>query len=399
MSGSKYSRMSAGVRSAWPLTRTARFFAASAEWVSTRSQLDGTIAQAHRRDQSHDLFDRRQFAACELADDLDIAPDGRVFFSEATIRYEIHEWLVDAWKVRGNGRIICYDPNTRTTRHDVARPVVSQRHMHGARRPVVPVRRNLGMPGQPLYASTDRRAERSKPVIPILPGYPDNINRASDGTYWLALVGMRTPIARCGVENARLSGGAWRCASRRTNGCFRTSIPAASFVSIRPAVCSKRMWDLGGENHPMITSMREHKGYLYIGGIFNNRIGQYKIPGADPNWTGPSSYWGSRSVIGALSRAFDRFRGSGEAAVLPFRRWMEPSVPITSWRRLLPFSKSQHPTTSPPMVGAFYSAAEVRCSNSRVPYRLPRPDSRLRTPRHCRQCSSDWRACDRSSQR
>ena len=30
-----------------------------------------------------------------LADDLDIAPDGRVFFSEATIRYEMHEWPVD----------------------------------------------------------------------------------------------------------------------------------------------------------------------------------------------------------------------------------------------------------------------------------------------------------------
>ena len=28
----------------------------------------------------------------KLADDLDIAPDGRVFFSEATIRYEMHEW-------------------------------------------------------------------------------------------------------------------------------------------------------------------------------------------------------------------------------------------------------------------------------------------------------------------
>jgi ribose transport system permease protein len=26
-----------------------------------------------------------------------------------------------------------------------------------------------------------------------LPGYPDNINLASDGNYWLALVGMRSP--------------------------------------------------------------------------------------------------------------------------------------------------------------------------------------------------------------
>jgi ribose transport system permease protein len=43
------------------------------------------------------------------------------------------------------------------------------------------------------------------------------------------------------------------------------------------------LWDLKGVNHPMITSMREHRGYLYLGGISNNRIGRYKLQGADPN--------------------------------------------------------------------------------------------------------------------
>ena len=49
----------------------------------------------------------------------------------------------------------------------------------------------------------------------------------------------------------------------------------------------------GGVNHPMITSMREHKGYLYLGGIYNNRVGRYRIPGADPTWTDQGSYWGA----------------------------------------------------------------------------------------------------------
>jgi ribose transport system permease protein len=51
--------------------------------------------------------------------------------------------------------------------------------------------------------------------------------------------------------------------------------------------------DISGVSHPMVTSMREHKGWLYIGGILNNRIGRYRIPGADPEWTGPRSYWGA----------------------------------------------------------------------------------------------------------
>ena len=56
-------------------------------------------------------------------------------------------------------------------------------------------------------------------------------------------------------------------------------------------------------NHPMITSMREHKGYLYLGGIYNNRIGRYKIPGADPNWTGAGRLLGQAVDDRGLSSA------------------------------------------------------------------------------------------------
>ena len=45
----------------------------------------------------------------------------------------------------------------------------------------------------------------------------------------------------------------------------------------------------------MITSMREHRGYLYLGGITNNRIGRIRLDKADPNWSGMRSYWGQRA--------------------------------------------------------------------------------------------------------
>ena len=51
------------------------------------------------------------------------------------------------------------------------------------------------------------------------------------------------------------------------------------------------LWDLHGVNHPMITSMREHQGYLYLGGISNNRIGRYKLTGADPGFSQYEQRW------------------------------------------------------------------------------------------------------------
>jgi ribose transport system permease protein len=56
---------------------------------------------------------------------------------------------------------------------------------------------------------------------------------------------------------------------------------------------TESLWDPGGRSHPTITSVREHKGYLYIGGLENNRIGRIKLPNADPAWEAHRSYWGA----------------------------------------------------------------------------------------------------------
>jgi ribose transport system permease protein len=225
-----------------------------------------------------------------LADDLDIAPDGRVFFSEATIRYEMHEWPVDCLESRGNGRIICFDPNTGSTRV---------------------VLKNLVFPngicmmrdGQSfLFAETwacrvsrywfeGPRKGQVETVIADLPGYPDNINRASDGTYWLALVGMRTPAFDLALKMPgfrrrmaqRIAPDEWIYPNINT-GCIVRFDEAGRII--------ETLWDRRGENHPMITSMREHKGHLYIGGILNNRVGRLKLEGVDTGWTGQVSYWG-----------------------------------------------------------------------------------------------------------
>jgi ribose transport system permease protein len=82
-----------------------------------------------------------------LADDLDIAPDGRIYFSEATVRYEQEEWATDALESRGNGRIICYDPRTATTR---TQDRFRQRRVHGPRSLLVFLCRKLDVCDQTL---------------------------------------------------------------------------------------------------------------------------------------------------------------------------------------------------------------------------------------------------------
>ena len=33
-----------------------------------------------------------------LADDLDVAPDGKIYFSEASTRYELTDWALDGFR-------------------------------------------------------------------------------------------------------------------------------------------------------------------------------------------------------------------------------------------------------------------------------------------------------------
>src|ERR1700723_1570132 len=51
-----------------------------------------------------------------MADDLDIAPDGKIYFSDCTTRYEMTTNTLDILEARPNGRVVCYDPATKTTR-------------------------------------------------------------------------------------------------------------------------------------------------------------------------------------------------------------------------------------------------------------------------------------------
>ena len=127
-----------------------------------------------------------------LADDLDIGPDGRIYFSEATIRYGFEEWVVDALEGRGNGRIIRYDPATGTTRTIL-------RNLLFANGICVAHDNNSVLFAETWGCRVSRywldgpNAGTIETVISDLPGYPDNINRGSNGTYWVALAGTRTP--------------------------------------------------------------------------------------------------------------------------------------------------------------------------------------------------------------
>jgi len=228
-----------------------------------------------------------------LADDLDIAPDGKVYFSEATIRYGFEEWVVDSLEGRGNGRIIRYDPATGATRTIVRNLLFANGMCMAHDNKSVLFAETWGCSVRRLWLEGPK-AGKIESVIPDLPGFPDNINRGSRGDYWVAISGVRTPAYDLAMTEPafrkrmalRVAGDEWLFPNVNAGGVARFDDTGRVFESL---------WDLHGKNHTAINSMREHRGYLYVSGVTNNRLGRVRLPDADPEWMGPASYWGARS--------------------------------------------------------------------------------------------------------
>jgi ribose transport system permease protein len=230
-----------------------------------------------------------------MADDLDIAPDGKIYFSDCTTRYEASNYPLEVVEGRPNGRVLCYDPATGTT----SKLIKSFYFPNGV---------CIAHDGWSVLiaSTTDCRVYRhwlagpssgtTQILIDEVPGNPDNINRASDGNYWLALVGIRTPSFDLSMRKAafrrrmakQVPLDEW-LGPNLNYGCVVKFDEAGNIL--------ETFWDPTGTSHASVTSIREHKGYLYLGGIENNRIGRIKLDGADPTWTGFEAYWGSKRRI------------------------------------------------------------------------------------------------------
>lgn len=143
------------------------------------------------------LVDSVDGIAINYADDVDIASNGNIYFSDASSKFHAKQYgtyaasLLDINEHGGHGRIIEYNPATNvstvlaqginfangvTLSHDEQSVLFNETGTYRVMR--------LGLNGQ--------QRGNLEVVIDNLPSFPDNIAKGSNGVYWLGLVSPRS---------------------------------------------------------------------------------------------------------------------------------------------------------------------------------------------------------------
>lgn len=238
----------------------------------------------------------RDDSSIRLADDLDVVPDGRVFFSDASTRFDGIEYMFDVTEARPNGRVLCYDPSTGKTTTVVKNMPFPNGVCTAHDGESILVASTITCSVWRYWVSGRKKGD-FEPFLTNLPGFPDNINRASNGTYWMAFAGMRTPSFDLSLRDAgwrrrmlkQIPQDEWLMFNMNTSCVFRFDEDGNILESY---------WDQSQEDHSVITSMREYDGHLFLGGLHNDRVGRIRLDDSPVT----AQQWGRQKATTGASR-------------------------------------------------------------------------------------------------
>jgi sugar lactone lactonase YvrE len=209
-----------------------------------------------------------------FADDVDVGRDGKVYFSDASDKFGMDTYLFDMLEGRPHGRLLRYDPATKTT-------AVLLSDLYFANGVALSQYEDFVLVNETYryrikrYWLKGEKAGKSDVFIDDLPGFPDNITSNRRGTFWLALVTVRNPQ------------GDW-LSPRPFVKSLLAKLPSSLWPKPQPYGFVVQLDENGkilgsfqdpsGQHIPMITSVFERNGYLYLGSLSNNFIGKFKLP-------------------------------------------------------------------------------------------------------------------------
>lgn len=209
--------------------------------------------------------------------DLDIAADGTIYFTDASWKFPLAVYKQDLFEHRPNGRLLAYDPATKQTR-----VVLGQLHFANGVA-VSPDQSFLLVVETGKYRVwrvwlNGEKKDASEILIDNLPGFPDNITSNGNDKFWLALVTPRNSLLDKLLPRPFL-----RKVVMRLPEFMQPAPQRYGFVLglDRNGQVVANLQDPSGQGFATISNVLEYQGRLYFGSIGEDTVGRLPVPTQD----------------------------------------------------------------------------------------------------------------------
>lgn len=210
----------------------------------------------------------------DYADDVDVAADGKIYFSDASSKFGARSnggtyaaSLLDTMEHGSHGRLLMYNPGDQTTTVIMSDLNFANGVAMAADNRFVLVNETGSYRVHKYWLQGDK-AGQSEVLIDNLPGFPDNIVRGRDGRFWVGLVSPRSalldalstsPLVRKIVQRLPPS---WRPQAARYSHVFAMDADGQVLTSLQ---------DPNGQHHTN-TGALETDDWLYISSLHSDNL-------------------------------------------------------------------------------------------------------------------------------
>lgn len=213
-----------------------------------------------------------------FADDVDVASDGKVYFSDASAVLGPAELHLAPFESPPSGRLIELDPQTNATRVLLD----GLRFANGVAVALdgesVLVAETFGYRVRRYWLQGPRHGE-SEIFADNLPGFPDGISSDGRGGYWLALFSPRHDLLdRVVLPSAWLQSAVARIPSFLQPGAKRYGLVVKLDATGRIV---RSLHDPTGAHFANVTSVEQWGDVLYLGSIESRAVGRYQLARGD----------------------------------------------------------------------------------------------------------------------
>lgn len=209
-----------------------------------------------------------------FTDDVDIAKNGMIYFSDASIKFDQHHYRHDLLEHRPNGRVIEYNPVTKMASTLKDNMYFANGVAVSPDQSYILVNETGAYKITKIWISGEKKGQ-FEPFMENLPGIPDGISSNGSGIYWVAFPSKRQEIIdklapKPFVRNVIMRLPQFLQPAPERYG-FVIGIDDQGNVI-------HNLHDPSPESYSPITSVEAHKGYLYFGSLTYNGFARLPEP-------------------------------------------------------------------------------------------------------------------------